>query len=85
MAGKSRKRGLKYLRQVILEDKLGICKDLEQQMSDLVGTRYDEWEVAIKDAVKRAQFKQFKNTDERFEQIELASERNQTRPANWPK
>lgn len=77
--------GIKYLRQVILEDKLGICKDLEHQMEELVGTWYDEWEVAIKDPAKRAQFKQFKNTDERSEQIELVRERNQTRPANWPK
>lgn len=77
--------GMKYLRQVILEDKLGICADLEKQMSALVGTWFDEWEVAIKDPVKRAQFKQFKNTEERSEQIELVQERNQTRPANWPK
>lgn len=77
--------GLKYLRQVILEDKLGICQDLERQMGELVGTWYDEWEVAVKDPIKRAQFKQFKNTEERSEQIELVRERNQTRPANWPK
>jgi nitrite reductase (NAD(P)H) len=77
--------GMKYLRQVILEDKLGICADLEKQMSELVGTWYDEWEVALKDPVKRAQFKQFKNTEERSEQIELVKDRGQTRPANWPK
>jgi nitrite reductase (NAD(P)H) len=77
--------GMKYLRQVILEDKLGICADLESQMSELVGTWYDEWEVALKDPVKRAQFKQFKNTEERSEQIELVTGPGQTRPANWPK
>ena len=77
--------GMKYLRQVILEDKLGICADLEKQMQALVGTWYDEWEVAVKDPVKRAQFRQFKNTTERDDQIELITERNQTRPANWPK
>jgi nitrite reductase (NAD(P)H) len=54
-------------------------------MSELVGTWYDEWEVAIKDPVKRTLFKQFKNTEERSEQIELIRERDQTRPANWPK
>src|SRR5579859_4187211 len=77
--------GMKYLRQVILEDKLGICKDLEEKMQALVGTWYDEWEVAVRDPVKRAQFKQFKNTEERSEQIELIRERDQTRTANWPK
>lgn len=77
--------GMKYLRQVILEDKLGICEDLERQMSELVGTWFDEWEVALKNPATRAQFKQFKNTEDRSEQIELVQERNQTRPANWPK
>jgi nitrite reductase (NAD(P)H) len=77
--------GMKYLRQVILEDKLGICDELERQMNELVGSWYDEWEVALSDPVKRAQFKQFKNTEERSEQIELVKERKQIRPANWPK
>ena len=54
-------------------------------MIELVGTWYDEWDVAVKDPVKRAEFKQFKNTEETIEQIELVRERNQTRPANWPK
>lgn len=30
--------GIKYLRQVILEDKLGICVDLERQMEELVSS-----------------------------------------------
>lgn len=77
--------GMKYLRQVILEDKLALCEELERQMSQLVGSWYDEWEVAVNDPVKSAQFQQFKNTKERSEQIELVRERNQTRPANWPK
>ena len=76
--------GMKYLREIILEDKLNICADLERQMSELVGTWYDEWEVAVKDPVKRSQFRQFQNTDERVETIELVRERNQNRPANWP-
>lgn len=77
--------GIKYLRHVILEDKLGLCKELERQMNELVGSWYDEWEVAARDPVKCAEFKQFKNTEERSEQIELIHERSQTRPANWPK
>lgn len=74
--------GMKYLKQVILDDVLGICEDLERQMSELVRTWYDEWKVALKDPATRAQFKQFKNTEERSEQIELVRERNQTRPVH---
>src|SRR5213075_2389973 len=77
--------GTKYLRQVILDDKFGICKDLEQQINGLVGTWYDEWEIVTQDPIKRSQFRQFINTDERSEQIELVQEREQMRPANWTK
>lgn len=45
--------GIKYLRQVILEDKLGICKELEAQMNDLVGTYFCEWTEVLKDPIKR--------------------------------
>merc|ERR1711939_41796 len=54
--------GIKYLREVILEDKLGICASLEAQMEELVGTFFDEWAEAVKDPAKSKQFTQFKNT-----------------------
>ena len=38
----------KYLRQFILEDKLGICADLEKQMEELVGTYFCAWTEATK-------------------------------------
>lgn len=37
------------------------------------------------DPVKRKQFKQFANTDERRPQGEIITERGQQRPADWPK
>jgi len=39
----------------------------------------------ITDPVKRKQFKQFANTDERVAPGELIEERGQRRPADWPK
>jgi nitrite reductase (NAD(P)H) len=78
--------GIKYLQEVILEDKLGICADLEKQMEQLVGTFFCEWTEVLKDPVRRAHFSQFANTGETVgDTIEPVQERGQERPSYWPK
>ena len=77
--------GIKYLREVILEDKLGIAADLEQQMEDLVGSFFCEWTEVLKSPEKMKLFSQFGNTDEEVETVELVEDRSQHRPAMWPK
>lgn len=78
--------GIKYLQEVILEDKLGICKDLEKQMEDLVDSYFCEWTEVIKNPARRALFSQFANTDETInDTIEPTTERGQQRPSYWPK
>lgn len=77
--------GIKYLKEVILDDKLGICADLEQQMIDLVGKFYCEWTETLKSPEKMKIFSQFANTDEKVIGVEPVEERGQSRPAYWPK
>ena len=77
--------GIKYLREVILEDRLGICASLEQQMSELVGSFFCEWTAVINNPALRAKFQQFGNTDEYAPSIEVISERGQQRPTYWTK
>ncbi|GAB7359089.1 hypothetical protein MBLNU230_g5160t2 [Neophaeotheca triangularis] len=78
--------GIQYLREVILEDKLGIAADLEQQMEDLIGSFFCEWTETLKSPEKMKLFSQFGNTDETVEEtIEKVEERGQGRPAYWPK
>jgi nitrite reductase (NAD(P)H) len=77
--------GIKYLREVILEDKLGICASLEAQMEELVGTFFDEWAEAIADPELRKKFQQFNNTTETVDNMELEQDRGQTRPVYWAK
>lgn len=78
--------GIKYLREVVLEDKLGICADLEKQMEDLVGTYFCEWTEAVKNPERRKLFQQFANTEENIvDTIEPTKERGQERPSYWPK
>ena len=76
--------GIKYLREVILEDKLGICAELEKQMSELVGTFFCEWTEAINDPERRKAFQQFSNTGDTQDTVDKISERGQERPADWP-
>ncbi|KAF1995312.1 nitrite reductase [Amniculicola lignicola CBS 123094] len=78
--------GIKYLQEVILEDKLGIAADLEKQMEQLVSSFFCEWTEVLKDPLKRAHFSQFANTDENInDTIEPTQERGQERPSYWPK
>lgn len=77
--------GLKYLQEVVLEDKLGICASLEAQMQELVDSFFDEWAEAIKSPAIAAKFRQFQNTDERVEGIEVEQDRGQSRPVFWAK
>ncbi|KIW08955.1 nitrite reductase [NAD(P)H] [Verruconis gallopava] len=78
--------GIEYLKEVILEDKLGICADLEQQMEELVQSYFCEWTEVVKDPERRKGFIQFANTEENIvDTIEPIVEREQTRPAYWPK
>jgi nitrite reductase (NAD(P)H) len=77
--------GLKYLQEVVLEDKLGICASLEAQMQELVDSFFDEWAEAINNPAIAAKFKQFANTDEGLESMEVEQDREQTRPVMWSK
>lgn len=77
--------GLKYLQEVILEDKLGICAEMERQMEELVGSYFCEWAETINNPERRKYFEQFGNTPETVETVEVVKERNQSRPAYWPK
>ncbi|KAI0968154.1 nitrite reductase [Xylaria arbuscula] len=76
--------GLAYLKEVILEDKLGICASLEAQMQELVDSFFDEWAEAVRDPAIASKFQQFANTTETLETVEVEHDRGQTRPAFWP-
>lgn len=76
--------GLERLKEIIINDTLGIGSDLEEQMRYLVNTYACEWAKVGGDPEKRKRFRQFANTEETESGIEFISERNQRRPADWP-
>lgn len=77
--------GITYLREVILDDKLGINASLEAQMAELVDTYFDEWAEAIADPGIASKFRQFHNTEENVQTMEVEEDRGQTRPVYWAK
>ncbi|KAF9883728.1 hypothetical protein FE257_003020 [Aspergillus nanangensis] len=77
--------GINYLREVVIDDKLGIGAEMEQQMQDLVDSYFCEWTETVKDPQRRKFFQQFANTDETVDTVEVVKERDQERPAYWPK
>jgi nitrite reductase (NAD(P)H) len=54
--------GLEKLKRILIDDELGICKDLDAEMDALIGTYEDEWKRAVQDPDLRKQFRQFVNT-----------------------
>ena len=72
--------GLEYLKQVIIEDSLGICAELEEQMQHLVNTYQCEWKTAIEDPEKLKRFRHFVNTDKPDPSLDYVEERGQKRP-----
>lgn len=74
--------GLDYLKQVVIEDSLGLGEELEKQMESIVGTYQCEWKTTIEDPEKLKRFRQFVNTDETDSNVVFVEERGQKRPAN---
>jgi len=74
--------GLDYLKQVIIEDKLGIGTDLEADMATVVGTYECEWKKAINEPETLKRFRHFVNSDQVDNNVIFVEERGQIRPAN---
>ncbi|MCC2607105.1 nitrite reductase large subunit NirB [Planctobacterium marinum] len=73
--------GLEYLKQVVIEDSLGIAEELEAQMAAVVGTYQCEWKTTVEDPEALKRFRQFVNSPEQDENVVFVQERTQIRPA----
>jgi nitrite reductase (NADH) large subunit len=72
--------GLDYLKDVIIDDSLGLAAELEAQMQ-LVVDRYEcEWANALKDPEKLKRFRTFVNDKRADPDIQFVKERAQIRP-----
>ncbi|BDA67604.1 nitrite reductase [NAD(P)H], large subunit [Rivularia sp. IAM M-261] len=74
--------GIEYLKEVVIEDSLGICAELEAEMAHHVETYACEWKATIEDPAKIARFRHFINTDDTDPNLVYVEEREQRRPAS---
>jgi nitrite reductase (NADH) large subunit len=73
--------GLDYLKQVVIEDKLGIAAELETDMARIVNTYECEWKKAVEDPQTLKRFRHFVNSERSDENVVFVQERGQIRPA----
>jgi nitrite reductase (NADH) large subunit len=75
--------GLDYLKQVVIEDSLGIAETLDKEMQGLVDSYACEWTEVIESPELQKRFKHFSNSDDRDENIEFVPMRDQIMPRPW--
>ena len=73
--------GLDYLKDVIINDKLGINAEMEEDMQRVVDTYACEWKEAVNNPETRARFRHFVNSPEADSNVVFMEERGQIRPA----
>lgn len=74
--------GLEAIREVIIEDSLGICADLDTAMERHVDSYEDEWKATLEDPERLQRFVSFVNAPEASDPaLTYVKERGQIRPA----
>lgn len=73
--------GLDYLKDVVINDSLNICDELEDGMTKVVGTYQCEWKTTIENPERLKRFQHFINADETDNNLMFVRERGQRRPA----
>ena len=75
--------GIDYLREVVVNDSLGLGEDLEKDMQALIAAYHCEWKEAIEDPKMEAKFKHFANNEEHDPALSFVPMREMKKPANW--
>lgn len=70
--------GIDHLRDVVVDDKLGICEELDARMQAQVDTYECEWKKVVDSPELRKKFRQFANVDDqKYGDLEWKEERKQ--------
>ena len=76
--------GMTYLRNVVVNDSLGIGEQLEKEMQGLVNTYKCEWKEAVNDAEFRKRFNHFVNApEEKDPSLQFVELRSQIKAKEW--
>jgi len=75
--------GLEYLRDVIVNDSLGIGEQLETEMKELIAHYQCEWKEVVENPELRSRFKHFINDESPDETLSFVDLRGQKMPIDW--
>ena len=75
--------GIAYLKEVVVQDSLEICEDLDRQMHALVDTYKCEWKEAIENIEIQNRYSHFVNSDAIDENLNFVPLRTQKMPELW--
>ncbi|MGD6735741.1 nitrite reductase large subunit NirB [Photobacterium leiognathi subsp. mandapamensis] len=73
--------GVEYLREVIVNDKLGINEQLEADIEKLINSYQCEWSNTLDNAQQLKRFSHFINSNKRDDNVVFVPSRDQHRPA----
>ena len=74
--------GLDYLKEVVIDDKLNLVKELEADMAASISKYQCEWKTTIESEEKLKRFKHFINSEKTDDNLSYVQERHQRRPAS---
>ncbi len=77
--------GMEYLRDVVVNDSLGIGEELECEMKQLIANYHCEWKKVVDDPELREKFKHFVNDQDPDETLSFVDLRGQKMPVDWNK
>lgn len=75
--------GIDYLRQVVVQDCLGLAVDMEKEMDSLVASYQCEWKAVVEEPALRSRFSHFVNSNEEDDNMKFVPLREQQMPAPW--
>jgi nitrite reductase (NADH) large subunit len=75
--------GIDYVKEVVINDCLGIADELDKEMQHLVDTYKCEWKEAVENPEIRSRYTHYVNAEEADDTIEFVSLREQKMPKAW--
>nr|WP_299070798.1 nitrite reductase large subunit NirB [uncultured Allomuricauda sp.] len=75
--------GITYLKNVVINDSLGIAEELDKEMQNYADTYKCEWKEAVETPEIRSRYTHFINSDETDSNIEYVDLRGQKMPKAW--
>ena len=76
--------GIDHVKNVVVNDSLGLCEQLEADIQMLIDGYVCEWKDAVEDPEKRDKFRHFAGKEKASTGVEMVPARGQTHPAPWP-